>query len=595
VGESGILAGDARLSHTTTKGWSLELVDLELSEFFSAIYGNTEGYSYLAFKTVSSTGKPKWIQEWFHWPSESEKLCSRIQEQQDKVEVYFGPALYVEKSAQKKDVLGSNVLWAELDGDVPESLDGIPEPTIRVQSSTETGHEHWYWKLDTMLSVPEIELTNRLLALALNADISGWDATQVLRPPATYNHKRSSVVTLLSISESVYTPGNFDGLPSAPPLPVVTVLDEAIPSVEDVIATHKVPGDVWYLFKKGAPQGSRSSALMALGYSLAELQFRDVEIFSLLLHADKRWGKFAGRQDQDLRLSQIVALARSKYPLINAEVTEKFFTYGFETLLKVEIQLEWVWEGLLQKQGYFLLTGPPGIGKTQFALDFAQHVALGTTFLERAIPEPLKLGFVSLEMGLVDLKYFIQYQAPHWQTEELGQLEERLKFLPLGEPLYLNFQKEQEFLEEWVAENAFDGIIVDSLGSTTSSELSDESSAKVLMDFNDRLRQRHNCFTFFVHHHRKASGDNKRPNKLDDVYGNRYLTARATTVYCLWDANENGLTGIPLKVRLAPKPPMESLHRDERLHFHTKKEHGEAAESKNEPKSSAQKKGSPGF
>lgn len=547
---------------------------LELSDFFSTIYGSTEGYAYLAFKKVSSTGKGSWRQEWFQWPSESEKLCAKIREESEKVEVYFGPALYVEKSAQKKDVLGSTVLWAELDGSVPNELGDIPEPSIRVQSSTVSGHEHWYWKLDQMLSVPEIELTNRLLAIALNADISGWDATQVLRPPSTYNHKRNSTVTLLSISESVYPFGDFNGLPAAPALPKVTVLDEAIPSVEDVIGLRKFPGDVWYLFRHGAPLGSRSEALMKLGFYLAELQFRDVEIFSLLHNADGRWGKFAGRQDQDLRLSQIVAIARAKYPLINAEVTDKFVTYGFESLLKVEVHLEWVWEGMLQKQGYFLLTGPPGIGKTQFGLDFSQHVALGIDFLEKPVPEPLKIGFVSLEMGLVDLKTFVEHQAPHWKPDEMHSLEDQLKFLPLGEPLYLNQVKEQEFLEDWIAENKFNGVIIDSLGSTTSNELSDESAAKVLMDFNDRLRQRHDCFTFFIHHHRKSSGDNKKPNKLDDVYGNRYLTARATTVYCLWDASdENALTGIPLKVRMAAKPPNETLYRDGHLHFITKKDH----------------------
>jgi hypothetical protein len=543
-------------------------METELSDFFHLIYGDFEGYAYLAFKRANPKGKPSWRQEWFEWPSEQSALLERIKDQADKVDVYFGPALYMDKSSQKKDVKGSTVIWAELDGHIPETLGDIPEPTVRVRSSNSEGHEHWYWKLDTVLQVPELERVNRLLAIALEADISGWDATQVLRPPTTHNHKRDSPVELLYFSAAIHSLQNFAGLPEAPNLPEISVLDNAIPDATDVIALYKIPGQTWYLFRQGLPEGLRSDGLMRLGYELAELQLKDVEIFSLLLNADNRWGKFAGREDQAKRLAQIVAIARAKYPLINVEVVEKFHTYGFQTLLETTVELKWVWEGLLQEAGYFLLTGPPGVGKTQFGLDFSQHVVLGKDFLERPIPEPKRIGFVSLEMGLIDLKFFVQHQAESWEKDEVELLEEGLKFLPLGEPLYLNYTKEQEFLEEWIAENKLDGIIVDSLGSTTSNELSDESSAKCLMDFNDRIRQRHNCFTFFIHHHRKASGDNKKPNKLDDVYGNRYLTARATTVFCLWN-NPDGadLTGIPLKVRLAAKPPIVTIHRDNKLHF----------------------------
>lgn len=37
-----------------------------------------------------------------------------------------------------------------------------------------------------------------------------------------------------------------------------------------------------------------------------------------------------------------------------------------------------------------------------------------------------------------------------------------------------------------------------------------------------------------LHHNRKASTDNKTPTKIDDVYGNRWLTAGAGSVLCVW-------------------------------------------------------------
>jgi nucleoside-triphosphatase THEP1 len=536
----------------------------ELIEFFSQLYKEQEGFVYLALK--SPTQQASWKQEFYSWPGDAEKLALKITESAAKFEVYFGPALYAEKKAQKVNVLGSHCFWVEFDGTIPDSIDGIPEPTIRIQSSSE-GHQHWYWLTDSLLGVAEIERINRSLATSLGADISGWDSTQVLRPPSTYNHKRSAQVNLLGNTSKVYGVTDFAGLPEVEFNSELAITGD-IPDVTDVVASYKFKADAWQLFRKGVPQGSRSEGLMALGFHLAEMQMKNEEILSMLLNADQRWGKFAGRNDQVRRLTQIVTIARNKYPLLNIDPVGRFETYGFISLLNSEINLEWVWEGLLQEAGYLLITGPPGVGKTQFSLNFAQYAALGRDFLERKIEGTRRIGFVSLEMGHADLKFFISHQSGGFVKEELELLEENLKFLPLGEPLYLSKESERDALEEWVYENKLTGVVIDSLGSTTENELSNEHDVKIIMDFNDRLRQRHNCFTTFVHHHRKATGDNKKPNKLSDVYGNQYITARATTVLCLWEGpSGETLSVIPLKVRLAKKPQSFDLTRGGDLHF----------------------------
>jgi hypothetical protein len=540
--------------------------ETNLSDFFQTIFDGQEGLVYLAFKRYLPSGNPKWEREWYEWPGKLDEIINSCQEKSSRGEVYFGPSLYVSKSSQKKDIIGSSVVWAEIDGNIPETLDGIPEPTIRVSSSEGTGHEHWYWKLDNVLEVPALEDINRRIAIAISADISGWDSTQVLRPPNTYNHKRGRNVSLLRNSKQEYSADVFRSLPDPPRLPEVT-FDNEIPSIEDVIAKYKFPGNVWYLFRNGVPVGSRSDGLMTLGYFLAEMQLRDGEVFALLHNADERWGKFKGRDDQKQRLAQIVSIARAKFPLLDIEPTDRFKSYGFQELLKTDVHLEWVWNGMLQKEGFFLLTGPPGIGKTQFSLDFAQRIALGQDFLERSVPGSLRIGFLELEMGLVDTKFFLEHQSKAFTNEELERLETNLKILPLGEPLYLSKQREQDVVEDWIHQEKLDGIIIDSLGSTCD-ELSDETSIKRIIDFNARIRQRHSIFTWWVHHHRKASGDNKRPNKLDDVYGSRYITASATTVYCLWPgSDESSIQGIPLKMRLSAKPPVGNIYRDAKLHF----------------------------
>jgi hypothetical protein len=74
-----------------------------------------------------------------------------------------------------------------VDGDGAKTGDGLPEPTAVVESSP--GREQFYWILTEPVA-PEVgELLNRRLALAMGADLSGHDLTQLLRPPGTRNFK----------------------------------------------------------------------------------------------------------------------------------------------------------------------------------------------------------------------------------------------------------------------------------------------------------------------------------------------------------------------------------------------------------------------
>jgi hypothetical protein len=171
-------------------------------------------------------------------------------------------------------------------------------------------------------------------------------------------------------------------------------------------------------------------------------------------------------------------------------------------------------------------------------------------------------------MNLPELKEFVQLMAAGFTPEELEVLEENLQFFPLGEPLYLTKTETREQVEQLVSDLKLDGVVFDSLGSTTDGDLSNETSVKSLIDWNDRFRQRSGAFTWFIHHHRKASGDNKKPNKLSDVYGNQYITARASSVVCLWDSGiPNTLDFLPLKVRLRANPGRFHIKRGGNLRF----------------------------
>jgi RecA-family ATPase len=213
-----------------------------------------------------------------------------------------------------------------------------------------------------------------------------------------------------------------------------------------------------------------------------------------------------------------------------------------------------------------LLTGPAGVGKTQFSLRVAINLALGRDFIDMKVERPCRILFWSLEMGHMDLKYFISTMAEDFNDEELMLLEQNLIIAPVGEAFYLDNAKGQQQFREIVDSLNVDGVFIDSVGSTTSGSISDEGTVKTLMDFNDSLRQSLGIFTWYIHHNRKAQGDNKKPNKLADVYGNQYLVNRATSVYCLWPNNKS-IEVIPLKKRLAAVEDSWTISRVGNLDF----------------------------
>lgn len=544
----------------------------ELDRFFEYLYGEGKGSVYVARKNPVDKA---WKQSFFSWPSQRSALGEFVIESRNQWEVYVGPSLYDGQGALKGNVLGAQVFWCEFDGNAPKHLTHLPEPTLKVQSSGD-GHEHWYWKLDKFVDAEHLETVNRAITYLLEADASGWDSTQVLRPPLTFNHKRQKPVTVISASPVELDTSLFNGLPQPPP-PVEIETPESIPPVEDVILRYQFPQVVSDLFKHGVPIGGRSEAQMRLGYYLAEMNLSNEEMLSVLLNADNRWGKFKGRNDQLQRLLEIVTIARQKHPLrmegsgIHLEGFEQdtrgaLQPLGFLTLLKTEVNLEWVWQDYLQRDGYMLMTGPSGIGKTQVTLDAAAHLALGLDFLGQPTRQS-KVGMLSLEMGLTDVKHFMQTLQAAYTPDQQEVLEENFLTFPLGEALYLDNDKVLSAVDQLVGDLKLEGLFIDSLGQATAESLGDEKF-RTFFQKMEMLRKKHNCFTWFIHHHRKANGDNKKPNKLADVFGSQYITSSATSVFCLWKGlYVNSLQVIPLKVRLSKLPDPFHIHRDENLHF----------------------------
>lgn len=536
-----------------------------LSEFFSNVWGDSDGFVYLPTRDPNLPKEEAFDQHFFPWPSAKDEIVHFVRENSRTLDVYFAPAIFNEPSATKKDFKESRVVWCEFDGFLPQEYK--QDPSLVVQSSSEN-NRHVYWFLqDAITDSSSLERINRGLTYQYGADASGWDATQILRPPTTSNYKYDSkpAVVLLSVSDTKYESSAFTvhDLPDQ----IEEIPLGSIPDVMDLVFKFQWSHEASKLWRSAAPVGERSTMLMRLGYFAAEMGMSNEEIYSVIRNADDRWGKFKNRNDRERRLLDLIEKVRVKYPVREADEGEEHLILGWNTLLETEYSVEWLIPGVLQNQGYMLLTGPSGVGKTQLSLQVAKNLALGEDFLQLGITDPHRILMISCEMGLLELKVFMEQMSADLSPSQKLLLEENFKIEPRGEPFYIDNEKGQEELKQMIEYLHPDLLIFDSIGSATSGELSAEKTVKSIMDFNDHLRQQYDVATWFIHHQRKGTENNKEPNTQADVYGNQYLVNRATSIFCMWPQDANQIKIIELKRRLSEKQEPWMIQRTEGLNF----------------------------
>jgi len=160
------------------------------------------------------------------WPDQATNVAEWVQkETNDGRDVYHCAHLVTSRKRTKETAAPVRCLWGELDaGDVPEH---VPAPSAIVRSSQRG--QHVYWQLTRAIEPEQAEALNKRLALAIgsNADPSGVDLTQLLRPPVTRNYKYDDtpIVTLTLIDDALsYDPDELDHI--LPALPVATLLPQ---------------------------------------------------------------------------------------------------------------------------------------------------------------------------------------------------------------------------------------------------------------------------------------------------------------------------------------------------------------------------------
>ena len=521
----------------------------ELTKWFRAIWRDTAGAVKLAFQVEKDLA---WSNVMFKWPDSCEQIVDWVLlHKAQGADVFYSPAIYKDRTSGKSEnVQGSWTLWAELDGNAPVGpwegarFDKIPSPSYRIQSSL-PGRQHCYWLLDEFIPREVLEPKNRALAYELQADTSGWDASQYLRPPATVNfgHAKADRTEQLPV-ELIESTGNIYG-PSVVEAPTyfVDIVKNAIdltnlPPLALVLTKGKWPdGFTDSFFREHPPvKPHRSDALMQIGYYGAEAGLDDSEIYRLVETADSRWGVYTSRT-ADRRfsiLADIVERARFKHPVGSAvdllanfnkprSATQIVYT-NREFLDSEEPELECVFQDLLALTGMGMLAGEPGVGKTQLSNLIGIASATGTKFLTWTNSVgPLKTLLLSLEMPSKGLRKLLRTQQSGLSSELTHLTDENLLISPLNSSLPLDTDQGRKFLVDLVQQHQPKMLVIDSLAKSTIKSLLDDTTARQLNDWFQTFRITYGVTVVLVHHTKKRQTE-KISRGQDEVFGNRFLT-----------------------------------------------------------------------
>ena len=502
----------------------------ELEQFTNLVFGDQKGYVYSPIKNDT------WIPRFFVWPEERTELHDWILTNSLTADVYLSPVVYKERRAVKSSVKSSQVCWVEFDGDQPIALTPELEPSALVQTSSDT-HAHVYWKIDPT-DVSTLEDVNRRLAFFFKADSSGWDATQLLRPPGTLNHKYQSPlpVQLSYWHESHFPIGVFDVAPAVE-VPPKTLTQSELLNPKPLLL--KLPIVLKRMIREGsAPVGKRSSFLSKIALSLAEEGLSLPEIVSLLHHADQRILKFVGRTDEFERLSNLAAFALHK-----VDVETEIISYTLDDILNHVETLDWIIPGWLHTSGFLIITSAPGVGKTQLALQLGVTLLSGSEFLSKPLTKNkvTSVLFLSLEMDVRQIKYVLDSQSKEWNPD---LVKSRMRIIDESGPLITYENLIDKFQPQIV--------VIDSLSELIDGGEDANQAAILVTRWITKIRRRYNLAVIAIHHNRKANESNKKPKKLSDLYGSFHFGRVVETVLTLWE-DVRGIELSAIKTRFGKK------------------------------------------
>lgn len=472
-------------------------------------------YVFLSIKS------PRWTDSYFKFDSDIKGKVRdwlRQNNPQD-LDVYFCPLPFKGPDRIAKNVKPVNLLWSDVDDGDPTKL----RPTVLWESSP--GRHHALWFLKERMNAEDAAQLNKSVTYHLGADKGGWDLSQVLRIPGTFNHKYNSkpVVKLL----------HWDEKPLSAKLIAAKVKHKLGPKPEEfsgdsseILKNYSLSRAVLTLLHGEAEEGRRSDVMWYLENKMHEAGMSPEEIIAVIKDSD--WNKFKGRHDEDDRirteLTKVIEKSIDTKPKKKlVPTTQELRIQSFsEVMSSLQSNPGWQVPGFWMRRSHGMVAGEPKSFKSTFAMDMGLSIAApGTKFLGKYPVEQngpvLYVQNENAEWIMKDrFEKMLRHKGLVGKVSITGPDTLNLEFPP-EIPFYMvnqqNFiltnEDQQEFLEETIKEMKPEIVILDPLYLMFDGDIASAQELFPVLQWLLYLKNTYNCGIMLIHHWNKG-GDSKR-------------------------------------------------------------------------------------